>query len=471
VPRKCPLLILLLGVVAATAADEPRSVDGPRLLFTGDILLARQVKVELEHRNVSPWSGFAALFHDADWVGGNFEGAIGAESMCAVPQSRCFATPPSAIELLKDAGFRALTAENNHSGDLGSAGREQTNAAFQQAGLMALDFDASPQFFRVGDATVGLISITTVRAADGRVQEVPSVGVAQKLRLAHQLANVVVVSIHWGSELLDWPNEAQHRQARWLVEHGADLILGHHPHVVQSPECVEGKPVFFSLGNHVFDQKYPETKEGMIADCHLSGGALRCRSILTHTQPATSIPVLEGNDKSADATLATCTPKIRSGLIVDGYTIRPESWTANQPSDGLVLGGWKNGNRVWQSRRQRVVSLQVTRFARPDNPPMLFTLERHPSSLDREVGIRPYVYGFGPHGLVAKWRGTALAWPLIDAVVDDEGRVCALHRGDSFLAPAPETATIRIAAYRWSGFGFGGAETGAAATQCRKALK
>ena len=70
----------------------------------------------------------------------------------------------------------------------------------------------------------------------------------------------------------------QQQQARWLVEHGADLIVGHHPHVVQAPACVEGRPVFFSLGNHLFDQKYAETKDGLIADCSVHGGRLLVRS-------------------------------------------------------------------------------------------------------------------------------------------------------------------------------------------------
>jgi len=88
--------------------------------------------------------------------------------------------------------------------------------------------------------------------------------------------------------------------------------------------------------------------------------------------------------------------------------------------------------------------------------PMLLSLERHPSSIDDEVGLRPYVYAVGPHGLVARWRGSALAWPLVDAVATSNGVLCALHRGDSFLLSDPATTSRRIAAYRWNGFGFSG---------------
>jgi hypothetical protein len=78
------------------------------------------------------------------------------------------------------------------------------------------------------------------------------------------------------------------------------------------------------------------------------------------------------------------------------------------------------------------------------------------SPIDREVSIRPYVYSTDETGLVAKWRGSALAWPLIDARIydQDDCLLCALHRGDSFINLDKKNMEIKIAAYRWNGFGF-----------------
>ncbi len=98
-----------------------------------------------------------------------------------------------------------------------------------------------------------------------------------------------------------------------------------------------------------------------------------------------------------------------------------------------------------------LVSLQLVTSMAAE--PLLLSLERHNSSIDDEVGLRPYVYAIGPHGLIARWRGSALAWPLIDAMESKDGVLCALHRGDSFLMPDPAIKTTRIAAYRWNGFG------------------
>jgi hypothetical protein len=226
---------------------------------------------------------------------------------------------------------------------------------------------------------------------------------------------------------------------------------------VQAPECVEGRPVFFSLGNHLFDQKYAETKDGLIADCSVHAGRLLCGGISTHTDEATAYPRLAGRSSVADHALAGCSPQLGPGAEINGVTIRPEPWSADQPVNGIILDGYEAGKRVWQSRRQTLVSLQLVGSMASE--PLLLSLERHPSSIDDEVGLRPYVYAIGPNGLIARWRGSALAWPLIDAVESNDGVLCALHRGDSFLLADPATKATRIAAYRWNGFGFTGIET------------
>ena len=451
--RKGTLLaaLLLLRAVALGGGDVPQHRE-VRLLFTGDILLSRQVQSEIEHRHIFPWKEFSQFFRGADWIAGNFEGAFGSDSQClANGKSPCFAVPTEAVELLKTAGFTTLSVENNHSGDLGNAGRELTSANLLAAGILPLDFEDSPQFLRFGGVTIAVLAFSTVPAADGRVQQIPSVALAQKLRLARHLANLVVVSIHWGTELQDWPSQSQRQQAEWLVRHGADLILGHHPHVVQQPECVLGKP------NHVFDQRYPETKEGLIAECHITHGRLRCGGISTRTEPNTSIPHLVGPAERVQTALATCTPSLTGDLVVDGYTLRPEPRSASKPLEGLIISAWKAGRLEWRSRRQKVLSLEMDELAEPTKPPLVFTLERHPSPLDQEEGLRPYVYAVGRSGLVAKWRGSALAWPLLDAVIDPTtGYVCALHRADSFVTLKPDSTGTRIAAYKWNGFGFTG---------------
>jgi len=303
-------LIVISALLLAPFPAAGQEKDDLRLLFTGDILLTRQVEVELNRTVRSPWSGLQKLFRSATWVGGNFEGAIGPTSNCLGSKSPCFATPETAAELLRRSGFRLVTVENNHAGDLGSSGREKSANVLEQAGLLVVDFNNSPHVIQLGKTSIAVVAITLIPAADGRVQHIPSAEVSEKLRLARQRANLVVVSIHWGSELMAWPSDSQRKEAAWLVREGADVILGHHPHVIQRPECVSGTPVFFSLGNHLFDQANPKTKDGMIADCRVLRGRLRCQGLRTHTESGTTFPSTAIPDRTADSTLATCTPRI-----------------------------------------------------------------------------------------------------------------------------------------------------------------
>lgn len=304
-------LFVVVAIFAASTSAQTASKPA-RLIFTGDILLSRQVMSELERRKIPPWVDFTELFQSAQWVSGNLEGAFGPASECQKPAALCFAIPETAAPLLKSGGFTGLTLENNHAADLGNIGRERTRSLLEQAKLTAVDFENSPRIERIGGIRLAVVSMSLIPGADKRAQKVPSTEVSEKLRLAREQADLVLVSIHWGAEYQRLPDEAQRKQAHWLIQQGADVIVGHHPHVVQPPECVDGQPVFFSLGNHLFDQTYPPTKEGLIADCLVDAGRVTCKGIRTYTDKWTTIPRLMGVDAATQAALAACTPTIRT---------------------------------------------------------------------------------------------------------------------------------------------------------------
>ena len=456
-----PRSILILGCFLAAFPADCQSDKDVRLLFTGDVLLSRQVRREIEQTGRFPWSGFTNLFSSATWVVGNLEGAVGKEEDCspADSESPCFAVPPSLVSLLSKAGFHAMGVANNHSSDLGGAGRTATREALRQSGLDSLSFEDSPVFLTLGSHTLAFVAVSVVPGRDGARTEIPSTAVLQKLRLAKHLAELVIVYIHWGSELLDWPNTGQRDSAAWLVRNGADLIVGHHPHVVQAPECVLGRPVFFSLGNHLFDQKYPETKHGLIADCTIRNGVLRCSGIPTETPPGTAMPQLSPVDALQTAgSLSTCPVNLAPLATTNGFSMRGRSLNAGDGKNRYVIEGAGEGSRPWRSQALPLISAEVGKLAGPKGPEYLFTLQEHSSSIDSEEGVRPYVYEARAGGLVARWRGSALAWPLLDATLlpGEDVVLCALHRRDSFLVLQPSSTGVRTAAYRWNGFGFSG---------------
>jgi hypothetical protein len=477
----------------ASAADNADQTAPRRMLFTGDILLSRQVAREIDARGgVSPWRDIGDALKDADVVFGNLEGAVGSMDGCRSPNNGtkeqssrdlCFAVNPRLVPMLRDAGFTALGVANNHSGDLGAAGRRATREALESAGLAAAGSDA-PVFFRLGRRTVGLVSLSLVPGRDGVADAVPSWQAARALRLVRALSDFVVVSVHWGKELADWVTPEQEAQARWLVAHGADVIVGAHPHVIQPAACVDGRPVFYSLGNHVFDQKYPATKRGLIAACTLdpadartgdAGTVLTCGGLNTETPVNSSFPRISGAADAASA-LSACPAPARPQLTVSGQTLRPRIPGRTVVSGAVVLEAASVDDApdrvLWRSPARRLLSIESGQLAE-GRADMLFTVERHMSPIDDEDGLRPYVYDVTPRGLVARWRGSALAWPLLDAtlIADAAGRayVCALHRGDSFIMlDGAADAAPRTQVYAWNGFGFSGVTDGDVAQRCAR---
>jgi hypothetical protein len=265
--------------------------------------------------------------------------------------------------------------------------------------------------------------------------------------LARALSDIVIVSVHWGSELLDWPNSDQRSAAKWLISNGADVIIGHHPHVVQMPELIDGKPVYFSLGNHLFDQKYESTKEGLIAAIEVKNGKLYCKGIKTQNQKNSFYPEVQETSEYYFEPVEYSKQK----LTVNNIKIIPENIDI---VNKIVLKGFEKDQLLWKSHPMSLVSLQKINIEDKDDH--LFSLESYYSTIDKEINIRPYVYKIDKTGITARWRGSALAWPMLDAQISPYNNevLCALHRGDSFINLEKTLKVNKIAAYKWNGFGF-----------------
>jgi poly-gamma-glutamate synthesis protein (capsule biosynthesis protein) len=182
--------------------------------------------------------------------------------------------PPAAVAALHKAGIDAVSLANNHALDAGPEGMRETVDVLSAAGIAAWTEQAtivpwvtSRRLGRTpGPVCAGLAFDDSVRpldlpAAAGAVSE------------AARLADVVIVSIHWGGEYQAAPSTRQQAIARALAEAGADVIAGHGPHVLQRVEWVDQTLVAYSLGNFLFDQPYPEDcRWGAILRVTLRGG-------------------------------------------------------------------------------------------------------------------------------------------------------------------------------------------------------
>ncbi len=185
---------------------------------------------------------------------------------------------------------------------------------------------------------------------------------------------------------------------------------------------------------------------------------VRAGAIATRTDARSSFPRLAEGGR---ALAIPCPVELAEPLSAGGWQVRAES------SDRGVILEARRGERVaWRSWPLPLEGMAAARLAGPEGPEWLLTIERHPSPIDGELGLRPYVYQPGPRGLIPRWRGSALAWPLVDADLADGETLCALHRADSFLAPDRRAPATRVAAYRWNGFGFSGVEGARATARC-----
>ncbi len=423
--------------------------DPIRILFVGDILLSRNVKEEYNSRKTFPWEKLEPFFRSSDLVIGNLEGAVGnfEELVNPMAKSPVFAIDSSDIGLLVKAGFNAMTVENNHSLDLGIKGKTKTISTLVENNIRSIGLENSPYFFNTKGCIISVIAINLVLNRDSSKYEIPSIEIKQKLRLASAFSDIVIISVHWGSELLEWPNTDQRDAAKWLVSNGADVIIGHHPHVVQKPELIDGKPVYFSLGNHLFDQKYSSTKEGLIAEIEINNGNFYCKGIKTRNQKNSFYPEIQGTTESYFGPIGYN----KQIFTINGFRIIPENIDIVNKT---ILQAYYKKKLIWKSHPMSLVALQKINIDEKDEH--LFSLESYYSSLDKEINIRPYVYAIDNKGITARWRGSALAWPILDAHISPFNNqiLCALHRGDAFIMLGKSNAAQKIAAYKWNGFGF-----------------
>jgi poly-gamma-glutamate synthesis protein (capsule biosynthesis protein) len=169
--------------------------------------------------------------------------------------------PCAAGETLRAAGFDVVSLANNHAYDLGGLGAAESRGCVLGAGVAVVGGGQgraearAPWVTTVRGTRVGVLAFTfdTNRYAHGtfRVSRLDD-DAAGAVRALRPQVDVLLVSVHWGTEFVHQPNPYQRAFARTLVNAGADAILGHHPHVLQGVELVRGRPVFYSLGNFLF---------------------------------------------------------------------------------------------------------------------------------------------------------------------------------------------------------------------------
>jgi len=267
--------------------DEKSSEDGHvRTLAFGDIMLGRYVRTLMDKYGMdyvfpkiksdknSGW-----FYGNTDFVFGNFEGPINGKGSSG-GTSMVFSFNEDVAKFLKKYGFNILSIANNHAIDQGWSGREKTVKAFNDANLGWCGHPSEEESASVYYGESG-VRVSKDSASNGeKVAFVCFHDVTSRLNLENAIsliketkknADYVIVSIHWGIEYSHTPNKKQIDYGHAFVDAGADFVIGHHPHVVQNFEKYNGKIIFYSLGNFVFDQYWSnDTQEELSIGVDLS---------------------------------------------------------------------------------------------------------------------------------------------------------------------------------------------------------
>ena len=171
-----------------------------------------------------------------------------------------FKADPEYVSILTGSSIEAANLANNHSRDYGEESYTDTVETLEQAGIASFGYD-QVDILEVNGVKVGLTGIYELAEHLDKQEEVRTNIAALK----EAGAQVIIVNFHWGIEKEYLPNDTQKTLAHLAIDEGADLVIGHHPHVLQGIERYKGKYIAYSLGNFSFGgNSNPSDKDTMI---------------------------------------------------------------------------------------------------------------------------------------------------------------------------------------------------------------
>ena len=235
-------------------------MDLLKLMAVGDIILQTR-------NNKHPFENVRGAFEAKDILFGNLETVLsnqGKEAEKAV----LLHSPPEKVRWLKEAGFDILNIANNHILDLGTDGFYETLKVLKESNLTFIGAnDTGAPSYTVLDnqgIKLGFLGYTqggfSLPEKGVWINKIKSVDIITDIESIKPQCDFVIVSLHWGTENVLYPHPQQIDLAHRLIDAGATVILGHHPHVIQGIERYKHGLIAYSLGNFQFDSKVSYTK-------------------------------------------------------------------------------------------------------------------------------------------------------------------------------------------------------------------
>ncbi len=246
------------------------------IMAVGDIMLDRNVRVFQNARAWHyPFYNIAQSLSEADFLTGNLESMISDRGI-KMDKKYCFRADISQIKLLSLAGFDCVTVGNNHAFDYGTTAfldcidRLEESFIIPVGGGSNITAALNARYFNIKGNIIGVMGLNDTRTnfiGHNKPSTAPSWGPSwvlsnclRKVHRASERCDIMIVHIHWGMEDTVYANDNQHLIGRSLIDFGADIVIGHHPHRLQpvefytSDETGHTGIIVYSLGNFVFDQ-------------------------------------------------------------------------------------------------------------------------------------------------------------------------------------------------------------------------
>lgn len=259
----------LEGELVYHRSRVPALAPRAEMLFAGDMMFDRSVRAVAEKEGGDfLFSCIEAVLREADMVVANLEGpvtpypSVSVGSVIGTPENFTFTFPPETAALLARHNIRLVNIGNNHIMNFGRDGLSHTKRYLEEADVDYFGDPDASEAERVARISARGIPVSFVNWSDWTSDKTDHT-IAQVRKEAEE-GNIVFVYTHWGDEYAPPPPRVV-ALARQFAEAGADIVVGSHPHVVLESEVHAGTPIYYSLGNFIFDQYWDESvKTGLM---------------------------------------------------------------------------------------------------------------------------------------------------------------------------------------------------------------
>ncbi len=314
--------------IIATTTEEvvPTLTRDVSLIFVGDVMLDRNVaaRVKAAKDDEYPFRNIVddPRFTSPDLRVMNLEGPV-TDQRRSPEKSIDFMFDPRFLPVLKQVGFDVASQANNHGHDQGTIGANDSRARLKAAGFTVFGDEVRNDDVSMATTTVNgrRIAFVGFNSVSAPINDEIAAATMAKARAA---ADTVIAFMHWGVEYHDTPSTDQVARSHWLIDHGADIIIGAHPHWMEGMSVYHGKPIVYSLGNFVFDQDWsPETQQGLSVGVKITDASVEFQLYpvqILKSQPS----FLEGAERDARLKrLASVSDPSLSDQILHGDVVVP----------------------------------------------------------------------------------------------------------------------------------------------------